>query len=70
MAEQKNSISLELAINAHKFTCPYYSPNSAGLDPPPHCGAYNIYQQRDCSGNCWYMKHFKELLNDLTNESK
>lgn len=68
MAVQKNCIDLDLAINAHKFTCPYYSPNSAGLDPPPHCGAHDIYHQPDCSGDCWYMRHFKELLNDLTSK--
>lgn len=60
-------IDIELAITAHKFTCPYYSleANNKGLPKPIHCGATDIHHQTECNGECWYMKHFKELINGL-----
>lgn len=66
MAEQKNFIDLDLGILAHKFTCPYYSEKSEGVLNNPKCGAEDSYHQpENCSGDCWYMKHFKELLKSL-----
>ena len=64
-------IDIETVILAHKFTCPYYSPESAsiGLPMPSHCGATTVFAQKDCNGECWYMSHFKELLKGLTKEA-
>lgn len=60
-------IDIETAILAHKFTCPYYSPQSEsiGLNPPSHCGATTIWENPDCNGECWYLSHFKDLINKL-----
>ena len=64
-------IDIETVILAHKFTCPYYSPESEsiGLSIHSHCGATTVYQQKDCNGECWYMSHFKSLLKGLTEEA-
>lgn len=68
MAAQKNFIDINLAILAHKFSCPYYSPNSEGLSKPTTCGAYDVANQHNCTGDCWYMKEFRQLLNELKDE--
>ena len=64
-------LNIETVILAHKFTCPYYSPESKsiGLPMPSHCGATDVFAQKDCNGECWYMSHFKELLKGLTKEA-
>lgn len=64
----KEKLDIETVILAHKFTCPYYSPESKliGLPMPPHCGATTVYQQKDCNGECWYISHFKSLIEELT----
>lgn len=60
-------IDLDTVILAHKFTCPYYSPgaNNIGLPKLSTCGATDVHNQPNCNGTCWYMKHFKELINQL-----
>lgn len=64
-------IDIEAVILAHKFTCPYYSPTAKaiGLSPPAHCGARDVLHQIDCTGQCWYMSHFKELIKGLVKEA-
>lgn len=88
MVEQKKSIkkltdhdiSIEKAILAHKFTCPYYSmrgmikTRATDEERLPskevgHCGAEPIWDQTkgesQCTGKCWYMTHFMRLLKGL-----
>ena len=64
-------LDTEQVILAHKFTCPYYSPEAEqkGLIKPASCGANNVHLQTDCNGECWYMSHFKELIEGLTKEA-
>ena len=88
MVEQKKStkkisdaeISIEKAILAHKFTCPYYSirgvikaraTNDERLPSQEvgHCGAEPLWEQTkgesQCTGKCWYISHFMGLLKEL-----
>lgn len=70
MEEQKNYIDITTVILAHKFTCPYYSPKGMSISNistlPIKCGASDIqHNPKDCNGECWYMRHFRELLEDL-----
>lgn len=64
-------LDIETVILAHKFTCPYYSPESEskGLLVPSHCGATNAFNQKECTGECWYMSHFKDLLKGLSKKA-